>query len=251
MIRCLATMGTSPPVVTEFVAHISKFEKIRDIVILSTAEPSVYDSAVLTKAALADRYPQVKVKIEKLGLNDILSEDDNYLFMSETAKILHELKGEGWKVYVCLAGGRKEMVASMVLLAQLANVDSLFHVVSPDVKALNIELEKIRPHISACAQSSDPLQYYREHRSAIEPVMYPPPDSYNVVKLPILPYPSNILREIKRILSSDYTYRNRARLEDEYIIKLRQTGLIRVAAGKIITTDEGRKFHESVLKNLA
>ncbi|MEM1942686.1 MAG: hypothetical protein QXO30_06835 [Candidatus Caldarchaeum sp.] len=43
MLRCLATMGTSPPVVSEFVDYVMKTERLDEIEILATSEQSVVE----------------------------------------------------------------------------------------------------------------------------------------------------------------------------------------------------------------
>ncbi|MEM1950260.1 MAG: CRISPR-associated ring nuclease, partial [Candidatus Caldarchaeum sp.] len=113
---------------------------------------------MFAEAALRDRYPRLRVSTTVLGFTDILDESGNLEFMEAAAKALARLRRDGGRVYVCLAGGRKEMVASLVLLAQLTDVEALYHVVAPDIKSINVTLEQIRSHISNLARSSNPVE---------------------------------------------------------------------------------------------
>jgi hypothetical protein len=50
------------------------------------------------------------------------------------------------------------------------------------------------------SQSPDKLAYYREKKEKLEPVLYPEPSSYHVIKIPVIPYPIQILIRIKEVL---------------------------------------------------
>ncbi|MEM4270088.1 MAG: CRISPR-associated ring nuclease, partial [Candidatus Caldarchaeum sp.] len=166
------------------------------------------------------------------------------------AKALARLRRNGGRVYVCLAGGRKEMVASLVLLAQLTDVEALYHVVAPDIKSINIMLEKIRSHISSLARSSNPVEYYRQNKDVLDPVMYPPAQSYNVVRVPVLPYPSAFLNLLKQTLSREYVDGRQLKVDEAFLKRLRRAGLVRIVRNRVVVTDEGRLFYTHVLKHL-
>ncbi|MEM4154442.1 MAG: CRISPR-associated ring nuclease [Candidatus Caldarchaeum sp.] len=250
MLRCLATMGTSPPVVSEFVDYVMRTERLDGVEILATSEQAVVESAVFAEAALRYRYPSLRVSTTVLGFSDILDESGNLKFMEAAAKALARLRRNGGRVYVCLAGGRKEMVASLVLLAQLTDVEALYHVVAPDIKSINIMLEKIRSHISSLARSSNPVEYYRQNKDVLDPVMYPPAQSYNVVRVPVLPYPSSYLNLLKQMLSQEYLDERRLKVDEAFLKRLRRAGLVRIVRNRVVVTDEGRLFYTHVLKHL-
>ena len=107
----IATMGTSPPVITEFIEYIHRTDKLNHLTILSTSEKRVTDGALLAKIAAQTRYPHLAITIHTLPLSDITNENENYTFMEETVKIITRLKRRYEELHVCLAGGRKEMVA--------------------------------------------------------------------------------------------------------------------------------------------
>ncbi|MEM0456823.1 MAG: CRISPR-associated ring nuclease [Thermoproteota archaeon] len=246
----LATMGTSPPVVTEFVHYVERTEKIANLIIMTTSERIVRESAILASVATKDKFPHIHVKVVELPIADITSEEENYLFMEKAAQTLAELRRSSDKLYICLAGGRKEMVASMTLLAQFFDVDAMYHVVSTEVKAINVALEKIRKEIQELASSQDPKEYYRQKKEDFEPIMYPPSTSYNVIMVPIIPYPPENIKILKYLLSNTSIERKKLGLREEFLHRLKNRGLIGLTADRIIVTDEGRKFYDAVLKYL-
>lgn len=242
----IATMGTSPPVITEFIEYVHRADKLDHLTILSTSEKKVADGALLAKIAAQSRYPHLNITIHTLPLSDITNEDENYTFMEETVKILTRLKRRYEELHICLAGGRKEMVASIMLIAQLTGINTLYHIVSPNIKEMNIELERIRYEIEQLAQSSDPTEYYNENREKFERVMYPPTTTYSAIKLPIIPYPQKTIQEIKEILSG-----RQHRIDRILLAQLRQAGLIALTReGRVVITDEGKKLYNHVVKHL-
>ncbi|MCS6785249.1 MAG: CRISPR-associated ring nuclease [Candidatus Caldarchaeum sp.] len=247
----VASMGTSPPVLSEFVEYVERAERIARLVVLSTAEKMVRDSTAVAVAAVADRFPHIRMDVVDLPLSDITSEEENFVFMEFAAKAVAGLRRSVDRLYLCLAGGRKEMVASMVLMAQLANVDAAYHVVSSDVKSLNVALERIRKEIEDLAASSSPLDYYRSRRDVFEPVMYPSPSSYKVVSVPVLPYPPTVLRKLVGVFAQTSVSRHGVGLDGEFLLRLSYAGFVRLTRDRIVVTDEGRRFYSSVLKHLA
>ncbi|MEM4183852.1 MAG: CRISPR-associated ring nuclease [Candidatus Caldarchaeum sp.] len=109
--------------------------------------------------------------------------------MEKAAQALSELRKASDRLYICLTGGRKEMVASMTLLARLSDVEAVYHVVSPEIKVVSAVLERIRKDIEELANSENPNEYYRQKRDVFNPVMYTPSTSYNIIYVSIVPYP--------------------------------------------------------------
>jgi len=242
----LATMGTSPPVITEFVEYMHRTGRLDHLTILSTGEKKVVDGALLAKIATQKRYPHMEVMIHILPLDDITNEEENYVFMEEAVKVIAALRRRYSELNICLAGGRKEMVASIMLIAQLTGINTVYHIVSPNIKEMNIELEKIRYEIEELAESDEPEEYYNANREKFEPIMYPPPTTYNVIKLPLIPYPERTIHQIGRILSGQ-----RGRFDRNLLAQLRQAELVAVTReGWVIVTDEGRKVFNHVVKHL-
>lgn len=185
-----------------------------------------------------------------MPLADISSEDEKYVFMEFAAKAVADVRRKADRLYLCLDGGRKEMVASMMLMAQLANVDAAYHVVSLDVKAFNAALERIRKNIEDLAGSPSPNDYYKQHRDIFEPVMYPPPSSYRIVAVPIIPYPPETIRALKALFSSQQGPRKTTVFSEEFLKRLADTGFVSLTKDKINFTDLGSRFYEPVLNHL-
>ncbi|MEM1943717.1 MAG: CRISPR-associated ring nuclease [Candidatus Caldarchaeum sp.] len=248
-VAAVASMGTSPPVVTEFVEYVQRVERLQHLAILSTSEKMVRDGARLVEVALNIRYPHISVKVHELPVSDITDEEENYMFMEYSVKVVADLRRRYDVLHICLAGGRKEMVASLTMIAQLASLSSVYHVVSPYIKEMNVELERIRHDIEMLASSEDPRRYYELNREKFDRVMFPPAESYSIVAVPIIPYPAGYVAMLKKILGGELSgrdVRDRAWLE-----QLRMAGLISLTSGgDVVVTDEGKKLYSRVLKHL-
>ncbi|MDW8084443.1 MAG: hypothetical protein RMI49_04520 [Candidatus Caldarchaeum sp.] len=55
----VASMGTSPPVLSEFVDYVERTEKIGRVVVLSMKEKMVRDSTPVAAAAVSERFPHI------------------------------------------------------------------------------------------------------------------------------------------------------------------------------------------------
>jgi|FaiFalDrversion3_1042247.scaffolds.fasta_scaffold01221_3 CRISPR-associated protein Csx14 len=203
-VSIVAPLGTSPPVITEFLQYVEEVlhERVTDITIISTKEPLVQEGLELVKAAIADRYPNVHVHVVELPYVDVDTEERTADFLKTAARILRDQK-EKYRadaVHLCVAGGRKQVCIILSLLAQFYNVNGVYHIVMPDVTAYNEALEQIRYEMRELSQSPDKLAYYREKKEKLEPVLYPEPSSYHVIKIPVIPYPIQILIRIKEVL---------------------------------------------------
>lgn len=248
-IAAVASMGTSPPVVTEFVEYIHRTDRLHYLAILSTREKMVQDGAKLVETALNIRYPHLTVEIHELPVSDITGEGENYVFMEFSVKVIANLRRRYEVLHICLAGGRKEMVASLVMIAQLIGLNTVYHVVSPHIREMNIELEKIRRDIEMLAESEDPKKYYELNREKFDRVMFPPAESYNIVAVPIIPYPAGYGIMLKKILGGELSA---GEVPDRvWLEQLERSGLVTLTRSKkIIVTEEGRKLYSSVLKYL-
>lgn len=203
-VSIVAPLGTSPPVITEFLRYVEEVldQRVTDLTIISTKDPLVLDGLELVKVAVEDRYPRVHVHVVELRYEDVDSEERSTEFVKTAAKILRDQK-EKYRVdvvHLCVAGGRKQVCIILSLLAQFFNVNGVYHVVMPDVAAFNQALELIRHEMKELSQAGDKLAYYRENKERLEPVLYPEPSSYNVIKIPVVPYPMHALTGIKHVL---------------------------------------------------
>ena len=243
-VSIIAPIGLSPPVATEALQYVQEalFQKVSDLTIIATKEEQVKAGVELIKQAVKDRYPHVHIHEVYLPFTDIDTQEKNDEFMKIAAKILKEQK-EKHKVdiiYICVAGGRKDICIEMALLAQFFNVNSIFHIVMPDVKAFNIALERVRHEIKELAKTKDKETYYKKNKEKFDPVMYPSLKNYSVIRIPILPFPRGILTEICRLLGKPGGKRLEGiELDEDYLRRMKEHGLIRKSGHYVYPTEEG------------
>ncbi|MEM2094944.1 MAG: CRISPR-associated protein Csx14 [Candidatus Bathyarchaeia archaeon] len=203
-VSVVAPLGTSPSVITEFLQYVESVldQRVADITIITTTEPLVLEGLELIKAGIADRYPNIRIHTVKLPYDDVDSEERSIEFVNIAAKILRDQK-EKFKadvVHLCVAGGRKEVCIILSLLAQFYNVNGVYHVVMPDVKTFNQQLERIRYEAKELVEAEDKLAYYRQKKKILEPVLFPELSTYNVIRIPVIPYPMQTLIGMKKML---------------------------------------------------
>lgn len=234
---------------TEFVDYIEKREKITTLRIVATRADQVVSGALLAAEAVRYRYPWIKASVDTLPLSDVTNEDENYVFMEELVNVIKSIKSsDAERIYLCLAGGRKEMAVAAVLVAQIMGLNAVYHVLSHNIRKANVELERIRDKIKELASSKDPGEYYARNAELFEKVMYPSPDTYNVIKIPILPYPRETLDTLRNIMSNEAP-QERA-LSRELLDKLVEAGIVTRCCGKILVTEEGLRFYRHVLEHV-
>ena len=242
----LAPLGTSPPVVTELLDYLfSLGERVSDVTVLITAEPLVKVGVPLVKAAVGDRYPEVRVHVKSLPFVDVGSVEEYERFVVEVAGIMRDefVQHRVSRLFINLAGGRKNMASSLTLLAQLFNVASVFHIVHRDVKAFNAYLERVRRTIEKVAEAEDPFAEYGKHREELEPLMYPSPEDYRVIEMPVIPIPRSVVRALARL--EPITDRKGLRISERYLRDLRRRGLIKLTPNKIYLEDKLKPLVEA------
>lgn len=248
-ISVIATLGTSPPVVTEFVQWVDRVlnQKVSDLSIVVTRELPVLEGLELVKTAILRRYPRTHIHIYELSFTDILSKKESLEFFRYVSRLLRDQrKFAPDRVYLCIAGGRKDMCINLSLLAQYFNVNGVFHVITHDVKVVNQLLERLRHHITELTKSEDKNSYYSKYAERFDEVMYPPLDSYTVVKLPVLPYPTEILQEIAKLSKLTGAIGRRElerRLPYSVVEGLSKLGWIRISGkGMVRVTEDGHEI---------
>jgi len=247
----IAPLGTSPPVVTEFLEYVEKVldRRVSDLVLIVTREPAILEGVPLVEEAVRSRYPHVHVHRVQLPFPDIRSNEDNLTFMRICAETLRREKEvhRTDAIYLCVAGGRKDMCITLSLLAQYFEVNGVFHVITPDVKSMNIELERARHNIRELAEAPDRQNYYNQHRELFDNLMYPPLAEYTVINIPVLPYPQTVLNDIITLLTGNPTQeRTHVRLSLKVLENMHASGLIKLGDQNIYVREEGRKFGETL-----
>lgn len=254
-VSLVATLGMAPPVVTEFLEYMIKAENLRvtDLTVVSTNEPVVLEGLKLVQAAVEVRYPQVHFHEEVLPLNDTTTVEETFRFMEILGRVLiaqrkvHRVDS----VHLSLAGGRKDMSVTGALMAQYFGVDSVCHIIVPDIKLVNAQLEALRKLISDLARADDRIKFYLAHSDILNNLMYPPLGSYRVIKIPVIPYPRDTLEEIYRMLGRRKCRVSDLRLPREVLERLHHSGFIRITSKDTIYAEElGLKMYELLRKTL-
>src|SRR2546421_1766589 len=126
----IATLGESPIVVTAMYDLLKKRQQLAiDKVVILQPEGGLIPLAFdLIREALQDK---CEVIAEPLGFEDADNEAHSFSFLRTLYRLLNDEREN--KVYLSLAGGRKNMSALMAILVPLFPcVEGLYHVIDPD-----------------------------------------------------------------------------------------------------------------------
>jgi len=200
----IAPVGMSPPIITEFVEYIAKVEGkfVSDVVLLITDTKEVKECAELAVSALEVNYSNIHTHWVELPFSDISSIEDHIRFMKICLSWIKKEKTEHGcdYVYLNIAGGRKDMCASLALLGSWEDVDGIFHIICPEINVFNTKLERMRKDIEEHYKAENLTEFYRKHREEFDELMFPPPESYNVIRIPYFPFPKKELEKIIDLL---------------------------------------------------
>ncbi|MEM4417391.1 MAG: CRISPR-associated protein Csx14 [Nitrososphaerota archaeon] len=248
-VSLVTTLGTSPPVVTEFLRYVAEAEKlpVTALVVIATKDEIVLKGLELVRAAVRYRYPSTHIRIVTLPFQDVTSQDETLEFMARFAEVLQEQRSvhRASSILLSLAGGRKDMGITAALVAQYFGVNGVYHIVMPNIKIVNEKLEAARHHIDELNEADDSLAYYGQHADIFEPIMYPPLSEYSVIKIPLIPYPTSLLKEVARLLEPGKKELRRFRISQDVVRGLQASGLVRVtSAGTVYPLEEGLKLYE-------
>jgi CRISPR-associated Csx14 family protein len=174
-VSIVAPLGTSPPVITEFLQYVQEVldQKVTDLTIITKRESMVLEGLELVKAGVAHRCPKVHTHVIELPYNDMDSEERSTEFIRIAARILRGQK-EKYSVevvHLCVAGGGKEICIILSLLAPF-NVNGVYRIVMLDVKTFNQQLELIRHEAKELTSTEDKLAYYRQKEDPLKPVLF-------------------------------------------------------------------------------
>ncbi|MEM0171874.1 MAG: CRISPR-associated protein Csx14 [Thermofilum sp.] len=249
----IAPIGTTPPVITEFIQYVEDGlgERVSDLTVIYTSDPFVVSCTDLAEQAVLDRYPHIHFHRYQLGFEDIDSQERLSEFMLNAAMLLRDQveKFKADKVYVNSAGGRKDALIALSTLCQFLPVSGIFHIVMPDVKSFNIELERAKHDIEMFGTTEDKKTYYLSKKSLFEPLMYPHPSTYSVIKIPVIPFPPSVLQKLVKILSSSKTEIRSSGLDPKHAKMLASIGIVTSDRSHLYPTDEGR-FLLKIIKTI-
>jgi len=238
----IAPLGMSPPVITAFV---KAFEGIRDVVVLTTKQEEVRHGFELVRVAMKMRYPQVRVHERVLPFEDVMTTDENFHFMGIAARIIKtQRKKYGSKrIYLNVSGGRKNMGITLSLLGQLMGVDGIFHVLTRDVRIVNIQLERLRKEIEELYRAEseeEKIEIYRKNEEEFNSLMFPDAE---IVRIPTIPFPKYYVERVVRAL-----YLNELEELTEYEKEgLLMHGLLEKYGTRFVVSDFGRKLADVII----
>lgn len=247
----VSPVGTSPPAVTSLLDYLARANKdrIHDLVLLVTSRRLVRESAEIVYSAIEVNYPQTRVHIKDMDIDDTGDWDEQLIFMKVATDTIKEerLEHKVDNLYLNIAGGRKNMSVILTLLGQLYAVEGIFHVIHPGVQAFNEELERRRYEIGEHFASEDLTAYYIKNRDVFDPLLFPPLGEYEVLKIPYLPYPPRTLYALKQLLVKDYPLPvSEVDLEVEFLRLLERVGLILVRKDMVHATKTGLALGEVI-----
>lgn len=242
----ISPIGTSPPVVTEFVNYVQEAlrETIHDLVVIYTKDPYVKSCTSLVEQAVLDKYPKIHLHKHELEYEDLDSEEKIHEFMLEMIRILkkevtvHKVD----RIYINAAGGRKDSVLALSVISQFFPVNGIFHVIMPDVKSFNIQLERIKNHIEELGRAEDKRAYYLKHKNIFEPLMYPDISSYSVIGIPIVPYPPEYLQKLVGILKKSKTVIKKSGLSHDFIERCVNMGILHSDRNYLYPAEKGQSI---------
>jgi len=131
----IATLGESPPVVTEALDILrGEGKRIDEVILLTTIDALTMDAVDLLVKHIPEYYgrqtPARAFPIE--AYSDIDNEEALVMFMREACGVLRGHIKAGDEVYVSISGGRKTMSALMTLAVQFYGARELFHIIVTD-----------------------------------------------------------------------------------------------------------------------
>jgi CRISPR-associated protein Csx14 len=236
----IAPLGQSPPVITTFIEGIG--EKIEDCIILITENKDVRMGYELIRVAMKLRYPSVHMHKVVLPFEDVYTTDDNLKFMAICAKIIKEEREihKCDKIFLNVAGGRKNMCISLSLLGQIMAVDGVFHIIKKDVDIINVQLEKFRSEIEKIYMAKDDeekIKIYEQYAEDFDKILFPSPKDYELIRIPTLPYPPDYLG---RIISKIFQDIDSLTLEEKKMLE--RHGILERVGNRFQLTDYGERF---------
>ncbi|GBE54415.1 CRISPR-associated protein [archaeon BMS3Bbin15] len=241
----IAPIGTSAPVITEMAQYLNGMEGLflTDMVIIPTQNEYVKAHTSLAKEALRSKYPKMRIHIRPLPFEDINSTEDNIEFMRMVARVISEERSEYKceKVYLSIAGGRKDVCTSLAIVGQLIGADGVFHVIYPSLGNINIGLERIKDKILELhyAPSNQREEIYLKYRELFDTVMFPPIEELNYIHIPCIPYPREYMGKLVAILLSKSMPLDKTGILQQDLKRLERAGIVTLLKDRVVATEFG------------
>ncbi|RLI78832.1 CRISPR-associated protein Csx14 [Archaeoglobales archaeon] len=242
----IAPLGLSPPVITAFIKGIA--EPINDVVVLTTDNEEVKKGYELVKIGLKIKYPRIRIHEIKLPFDDVYTTEQNLRFMAIAARTIKEEREVHRcdRIFLNIAGGRKNMCITLSLLGQLMGVDGVFHVVTKDVAIVNQMLESLREDIKRIYEAKDEeekIKIYREKERYFNSLLFPAKSEYEIIRIPTLPYPADYLIKLVTAVHSS----NLDSLLTEEKEVLYRHGILDKIGRRYIVSDYGRELTKIIV----
>jgi CRISPR-associated protein Csx14 len=142
----IATLGTSPAVVTEAVDLLTEQNCRPDgVILLRTEDHDVREAYELLATHLPQHDNLTWVESVSIGqYGDVDTSEAAVEFMQEACRILKTYRDAGYRLFVSIAGGRKAMSALLTLAVQFYGAERLFHIWVPPWLEAEGEIAQLR-----------------------------------------------------------------------------------------------------------
>jgi len=246
-VSLIAPVGISPPVVTEMVKWLieGKGLFVKDVELIVTDDEDVRTSAELVVSAIECSPYKIHVDWNPLAHKDVDDEESMLDFLGLVSKLVYRQRAVRMpdKLYLCVSGGRKTESVLTTICAQLWASEGAFHVIMPDVKTFNMELERIRSLILDHHRAERMVDHYRAHQMSFDKVMFPRLEDFNVIALPILPMPPDYIDDVAHLfLRPGGMTVSESRLNLATIHLLVRHGLVQMSGTNLRPTTRGYKL---------
>lgn len=141
----VATLGTSPAVVTEAIDLLAEQGiRVEGTVLFTTLDHDVQTSLELLSQHLPSHDGISRIEpVSVAAYEDIQTSEAAVEFMEEACRILKTYRDNGDQLFVCIAGGRKAMSSLLVLAVQFYGAERLFHIWAPPWMEAEGEIGKL------------------------------------------------------------------------------------------------------------
>ncbi len=144
MTTLVASLGTSPMVITETIDELKKRgTDIDRVVVLVTKDPRVKTSYYALALDFKWNYSDIELEMVELPFEDIKSQEDHDEFVKIAKRVMENEIKSGRHVIVSVAGGRKTMGVGLYRAGIESGVKEFYHVIAEEVVGTSDFLKNI------------------------------------------------------------------------------------------------------------
>ncbi len=241
-------MGTTPMVSTEMFEYLHNVDKtLNDIVLLYTDNTSVTNGSLIAREALKFKYPQCRVTMESLDMDDIMDKNSLIEFLSKLISIINteKQKYNVDRVYVNVSGGRKIQSIAISIYAGLLGIDSIYNVFDPSMQNVNERYEQIKYGLfEELKDNIDPREVFYGKKDEILDLFFPDLGPMVFFNIDILKFPEDERNMLKEALYGvDFTD---GHIEDFRLKAYQKSGLITFDKSRTYPTDLGEVIRKGL-----